>query len=87
MYFYHDKIISVWDFYTGKIIDKIKHEFIELKGITIYKESILIGIEGNLIKFFDLENHKIIKTLNYHKDKICSIEKKIFAKFWKLYNF
>jgi len=74
----HDNVIRVWDFSTGKIIDKIKYELFEFRGIMEYKENILIGIEDNAIHFFDLTNRKIIKTLNNHKDKICSIKKNIY---------
>jgi len=72
----HDNSIRVWDFSTGRMIEKIKYELFEFRGIMEYKENILIGIEDNLIKFFDLKNRRIIKTLNNHKDKICSITKK-----------
>jgi WD40 repeat protein len=77
----HDNLIRVWDFYTGKLINKIKYDLNELRGIITYNENILIGVEDNLIQFIDLKNHKKIKTLYKHEDKICSIQKKLLKNY------
>jgi len=77
----HDKIIRVWDFYTGNLMNKIEYELNELRGIITYNESLLIGVEDNLIQFIDLKNHKKIKTLYKHEDKICSIQKKFLKNY------
>jgi WD40 repeat protein len=76
-----DRIIRVWDFFTGKLMNKIEYELNELRGIITYNESILIGIEDNLIQFIDLKNHKKIITLNKHEDKISSIQKKLLKNY------
>ena len=47
------------------MIEQIKYELFEFRGIIEYKVNIVIGIEDNLIQFFDLKNNKIIKSLNY----------------------
>ena len=78
----HDKMIRVWDFFSGKMLYKMNIESNELKGICLSKErNIIIGCDGKAIQLLDLNTGKIIKSLNQHNGKVCSIKKKYLAQY------
>ena len=78
----HDKAIRIWDFNSSKLVYKINNNNNVLKGIRLAKEkNLLIGIDENIIQLISLYNGEIVKCLNKHKDKICSIKKKFLINY------
>ena len=69
-------MIRVWDFYSGKMLYKVKIHSKVLKGIHIVKDKkILIGYNNDEIQILDRKEYKAVKSLNHNKTQICSIKK------------
>ena len=77
----HDKLLRIWDFFSGKLTYKINIEA-SMMGICFAKEkNIIIGFEKQNLYFLDIKNWKIIKNLKNHKDNICSVKKKFIPEY------
>ena len=71
-----DGFIRIWNFHTGKLINKIQISNNELHGICLWNnEFILVGSESNSIKIIDLNNYRVIKELKSNNSSILSIKK------------
>ena len=72
-----DYIIRIWDFFTSKMISKVKINSNRLRSLCLMKEhNLLIGCDDNEIQFLDLCNFNKIKSLNQHKEGVFYIKKK-----------
>ena len=81
-----DKIIRIFDFFSGMLLYKIKIHSNALKGINLDKDwNMIIGYDNNEIQLLDNKGYKI-KTLKHNKEKIISI-KKIYFNDYECYVF
>ena len=80
-----DGFIRIWNFHTGKILNKIDtttDNFIGIFGICIWnKKYLFTSCNNNEIKLIDLENKTIVKRLKGHKKPISCIRKIIHPKY------
>lgn len=79
-----DHFIRIWDFHTSRLINKIEFENIKLDRICLYNEHYLLaGSDDNSIKIIDISKGEIIKSLDGHKGKICTIKTKSIPDYGK----
>lgn len=70
-----DGNIRVWDFYSGKLINKIFTGCNPLRGISIFNENcIFIGSKDKTIKVIDINKGIIINSLKGHNNTVLEIE-------------
>ena len=69
-------IIRVWDFHSGRLLNKIKTGDEDLRGICLWnKDYIFVGCYDNTIKLIDLQKGKVIKNLTGHNNYVITIKK------------
>ena len=72
----NDGNIRIWNFHSGKLLEKIKVSNCRLFSICIWNEDyILIGCENKSIIIVELQNRKIIKKLTGHTNDVVTIRK------------
>ena len=77
-----DGFIRIWNFYSGKLIKKIKVCHGALYGVCLWnKDFIFVGCKDKSIKLIDLENNKIISNLVGHNARVLSIKKIIHPEY------
>lgn len=70
-----DGIIRIWDFYSGKLINKIITGCNPLRGISILNENcIFIGSKDKTIKVVDINKGIIINSLKGHNNTVLEIK-------------
>ena len=78
--------IKIWDFLTSDLLNEIKIDSIELRGICLLNEKyLLVGCGDNSIKIVELEKGLIIKSFSEHKKRVCCIKKIILPKYGKCF--
>jgi hypothetical protein len=77
-----DGIIRIWNFHTGKLLNKIKISDECIKEICLWNnEYILAACDDKTIKIIQLDNGIIIKELKGHKNYVISIKQIIHPKY------
>jgi WD40 repeat protein len=70
-----DGDIRIWNFYTIKLIKKIKSGNNPLRGICKWNENyIFIGSKDKTIKIVDINNGKIVKSIGGHQSTVLSLK-------------
>ena len=78
--------IKIWDFLSSDILNKIKIDSINIRGICLLNEKYsLIACGDNSIKIVELEKGLIIKSFKEHKNRVCCIKKIILPKYGKCF--
>lgn len=68
--------VTIYDFHTGKMLNKIKVSKNGINSIFLWDEdNLVIGCEDKKIKILDLKTKKIIKTLIGHNNIVSSFQK------------
>ena len=71
-----DDFIRIWDFHKGILISKFHTGGINIKCLCQWDNNLyFIGNRDHSIKLIDIENEKVIKTFNEHKDWTVTINK------------
>ena len=71
-----DGYIRIWNFYSAKLMHKIKDCDCDLYGMCLWDNDYLFyGCEEKVIKILDLKKGKIIKTLKGHKNWVITMGK------------
>ena len=69
-------IIRIWNFHTGKLINKIELMYDQVREICLWnKDYLILGCDSHEIKLLDLKSGKIVKSLEGHKDWVLTIKK------------
>ena len=75
-------IIRIWDFHSGKLLNKINVYNGWLNSICLWnKDYLFVGCADKSIKLIDFNTKNVIKDLKGHRDKILSIKKIIHPKY------
>ena len=68
-------IIRIWEFHSAQLLEKIKASDGKLRCIYLWdKDNIFVGCGDKTIKLINLETHRIINSLNGHKNNVCSFK-------------
>ena len=71
-----DGNIRVWNFHTGKLLQKINVSNFRLYGLCLWNEDyIFVGCEDKSIKLIEVKTGKIVKILNDHNQDVVTIRK------------
>ena len=71
-----DDYIRIWNFHSGTLMTKIKTNGNNIKSIYIYNDNfIFIGCYDHSMKLIDINNQKVIKNFEEHKDWVLTIDK------------
>lgn len=71
-----DGLIRIYNFYTGKLINKIFTGFTPLRGICIWdKDYFFIGCKDKTIKLVDTNKGIVIKSIKAHNNTVLTIKK------------
>ena len=74
--------INIWNFHSRELLGKFNLNKILIYDICLWNnEYMFIGCTDNTIKLIELENYKIVKTLNGHNDYVKNINKIIHPKY------
>ena len=77
-----DGNIRIWDFHKGKLMKKIKISNNALYGLCLWnKDYIFIGCKDKTIKLLDLQNEKVINSLEENNTRVLCIKKIIHHKY------
>ena len=77
-----DGNIRIWDFHSGKLLNKIKICDDCIREICLWnKEYIFIGCDDKTIKLVKIDNGTIIKELEGHKNYVISLKQIIHPKY------
>ena len=70
-----DGNIRIWNFHSGYLLNKINIINGWLYGICLWNnEYLFVGCEDKTIKLIDINNKKIIKILEGHKDHVLTVK-------------
>ena len=79
-----DGNIRIWDFHSGKLLNRIKVKNKLLKGICLWNNNFLfVGCEDSEIKLIELSKGIIVKELKCHKGYVLTIKAIIHPKYGK----
>ena len=79
-----DGNIRIWDFHSGKLLQRIKIKNCLLKGICLWNKNYLfVGCEDSEIKVIELNKGIIIKVLKGHNKFVLTIKTIIYPKYGK----
>ena len=72
----YDGNIRIWNFYTGKLLNKIRIGYNWLYGICLWdKDYLFVGSSDKAIKLINITNGYIAKNLTGHSDPVLTIKK------------
>ena len=78
----NDGNIRIWEFHTGKLLNKIKICNDSLICICLWnKNNLFVGCNDKTIKLIDLKKKIVIKNLKFHNNEVVSIKKIIIPKY------
>ena len=73
---WEDGNIRIWNFYSGKLLKKIKISNSALYGICLWNEEyIFIGCKDQTIKLVGLNKNQIINSLKGHDNRVLTVKK------------
>ena len=80
----YDGYIRIWNFHLGLLLNKIKINNLNLKGISLWNDNYLfVGCSDKTIKLIELNNGLIVKNLTSHDDIVITVKKIIHPKYGK----
>ena len=75
-------IIRIWDFHSGKILDKINFNNKRIFSFCLWdKDYLFVGCDDHSIKLIELETKNIIKCLDGHNNIVLTLKKINHSKF------
>ena len=77
-----DGNIRIWDFHSGKLLNKIKIKEGGLRGICLWDNNFLfVGCDDHTIKLIDIKREIITNSIYGHNNKVITVKKIIHPKF------